>query len=169
MHPYRSAWTWIAAAALAASPSYAARGDSADGGTASITVVLEPGKPMRFETVTPPALAVQGDVAGGGGPECALHAPLDRRTTPSSACTQCHDGSKALNASTGHRYDMEYFVRPGGDLRTNPEQFNSAVVLANGKVTCLSCHDSASRLVYHLAAPTGGEVARRLCVACHIH
>jgi len=121
---------------------------------------------MRFEAPTP---IPQATVADGGALGCALDAPLDRKSTPSSTCTQCHDGSKALNASRGHRYDMEYFVRPGSDLRMNPEQFNAAVVLASGKVTCLSCHDPASRLVFHLAAPTDGEVGKRLCVACHVH
>ena len=115
------------------------------------------------------AASTRAGAAGGGAAECTLGGPLDRKTTPSSTCLQCHDGSKGLNATKGHRYDLEYFVKPGSDLRQDPERFNGAVVLAGGKVTCLTCHDSGSKLLYHLAAPTGGEVDKRLCVACHVY
>lgn len=103
---------------------------------------------------------------------CALNAPLDRMTTPSSYCLTCHDGSKASSgapdARTGHRYDIEYYTAGKPDLRQDPTAYNSRVVLPGNKLTCCTCHDPASSLPYHLAASTSGAVDKRLCVACHI-
>lgn len=163
--------TLLVAAALTA-PLLAAMGDSADGGAPRLVPVLEPGKPMRMQVVVDPAATtVQTTAADGGFTVCAINAPLDRTATPSSTCMRCHDGSKALDARGGHKYDIEYAysVRPGGDLRPDPMQFNSKVVLAAGTITCVTCHDPASTAPYHLAAPTSGDVSKRLCVACHIH
>jgi hypothetical protein len=41
-------------------------------------------------------------------------------------------------------------------------------VLPGGRITCLTYHDSTSKLVAHAAAPTSGPVEQRLCVACHL-
>ena len=123
--------------------------------------VLEPGKPMRFEVVNPPASAP------AAVDPCDLEMPQDRRVPSSTACLRCHDGSRALNASTGHRYDIEYATY-GKELRVDPEKFNPKVVVASGKVTCLSCHEPLSTTRFRLAAPTDGPVDKRLCAACHI-
>ena len=117
---------------------------------------------MRFEAVAPSAT---GDPAA---PEpCGLDTPQDRRTTTSATCMRCHDGSRASNAGTGHRYDIEYSTY-GKELRLEPEKYNAKVVLADGKVTCLSCHEPLSTAPFRLAAPTGGTLEKRLCAACHI-
>jgi len=123
--------------------------------------VVEPGKPMRFEVVSPPAPA-----AAVVDP-CDLEMPQDRRAPSSAACLRCHDGSRALNASTGHRFDIEYATY-GKELRVDPEKFNPKIVVASGKVTCLSCHEPLSTTRFRLAAPTDGPVDKRLCAACHI-
>lgn len=159
----RGSATLFLAVSLSAVSSRA-RGD--DTATRRVPVV-EPGKPMRFELVKPPQPATP-TITAPSAAACALEKPLDRRRTPSSACLECHDGSKALQARTGHKYDVEY-ARPASDLRVDPEKFNANVVLADGKVTCLTCHDPASTLPGHLAGPTSGDVDKRLCVACHIH
>ena len=126
--------------------------------------VVEPGKPMRFQAVAPAPI-------GGGDPTapepCGLDSPQDRRTTTSAACMRCHDGSRANNAGTGHRFDIEYNPY-GKELRPDPEAFNAKVVLADRKVTCLSCHEPLSMTPFRLAAPTGGTLEKRLCTACHI-
>jgi hypothetical protein len=131
-------------------------------GVTQVVPIVEPGKPMRFQAIPAPTAAVEA------APEpCELDVPQDRRTPTSSQCMRCHDGSKATNATTGHRFDVEY-QNYGKDLRPEPEKFNPKIVLAGGKVTCLSCHEPLSTLRFHLAAPTEGEVEKRLCVACHI-
>ncbi|HET8734245.1 MAG TPA: hypothetical protein VFM45_10805 [Anaeromyxobacteraceae bacterium] len=127
--------------------------------------IVEPGKPMRFQAVAPaPAPAA---AAAPGVEPCDLEMPQDRRMTSSTTCMRCHDGSKAANASFGHRFDIDYVVQ-GKELRPNPEQYNPAVVLGGGKVTCMSCHVPLSTAPMRLAAPTGGALEQRLCTACHI-
>jgi hypothetical protein len=112
-------------------------------------------------------VASAGIATAAGDPAlCTVGHPLDRKTTPSSDCVACHDGTNASNAKTGHRFDVEYVA--AGDLRKDPETFDPKVVLGTGnKVTCLTCHDPASDLPLHLAAPTSGLPEQRLCVACH--
>jgi hypothetical protein len=107
--------------------------------------------------------------AAVNAPDCLLSdRTLERRTVNSSRCTTCHPGGTASVGHAGHPCDVPYSTY-GRDLRLDPERFNAAVVLAAGKITCLTCHDPRSGLAQHLAAPTGGEVALRLCVACHPH
>jgi hypothetical protein len=117
---------------------------------------------MRFMTAEPPPPAPPA-----GLDACELTVTLDRRGTPSRACMRCHDGSRGSNATTGHRFDIEY-VSHGKELRPDPEKFNAKVLLVGGMITCLSCHDPASTAIFHLAAPTSGPVEKRLCAACHI-
>jgi hypothetical protein len=99
---------------------------------------------------------------------CILPSITDRRTTPSGACMMCHDGRYARDARLGHPFDVPYPPPMKPDLRVNPSQFNPSVILVDGKVTCVSCHDPASTRQNHLAGPTDGPVLKRLCVACHL-
>jgi hypothetical protein len=151
-----------ALAALLALPAWAQTAPTGSTPTTPQRVpVVEPGKPMRFITAAP----VPPEPAAAD--PCDLDMPQDRRTATSTTCMRCHDGSKAANATTGHKFDIEY-VSHGKELRPDPERFNSKVVLAAGKVTCMSCHVPLATTVFRLAAPTGGELDQRLCTACHI-
>lgn len=104
------------------------------------------------------------------GETCLVYGPVDRLTTPSSACLRCHDGSAASDARTGHSFDLDYArarTQPRSELSVDPEAVNSAVVLQGGLVVCLTCHSGTSTLPHHLAARVDGPVKGRLCVACH--
>ena len=155
-----AAIAWVAVGLLAAVLAFPSLGQTAP----RLVPIVEPGKPMRFEAVAPAPI-------GGGDPvapePCGLDSPQDRRTTTSAACMRCHDGSRAKNAGTGHRFDIEYNPY-GKELRPDPEAFNAKVVLASRKVTCLSCHEPLSMTPFRLVAPTGGALEKRLCTACHI-
>lgn len=127
--------------------------------------IVEPGKPMRLQAV---AAAVPAPTAPAPA-TCTLPA-IDRASTPSSACLTCHDGSSASDARHGHRFGIDYAgarARPSSDLRPDPQGVNN-VLLQAGQVACVSCHAPTSTLPYHLAAPTGGALADRLCSACHV-
>ncbi len=127
------------------------------------------GLTMRGTTILASALvaALSAAAASAADPAtCALPAVLDRRATPTSACTTCHDGSAGLAAHRGHPVDVKY-PDWSPDLRRDPEKFNPAIVLAAGTITCMTCHDPKSTLLDHVAAPTSGDVDKRLCVACH--
>lgn len=103
-------------------------------------------------------------------PACTLPG-VDRASAPQGECLACHDGSSASDARAGHKFGFDYTAarsRPGADLRLDPQGKNG-VILQDGQVTCLTCHAPTSTLVNHLAAPTGGPVADRLCVACHVY
>jgi len=132
---------------------------SMDGGPAlpqaGVQITTQPGQPAASPSLSTGAVA------------CGLSSVQDRAGTPSSTCMTCHDGSQAADARTGHRYDIDYTSAFDPNLRPNPQQFIAAIVLSNGKVTCLTCHDPASTLDFHLAGPLDGLPARRLCVACH--
>ncbi|MFO0581159.1 MAG: hypothetical protein U0229_02705 [Anaeromyxobacter sp.] len=135
--------------------------------------LLEPvGTPVDSRDAVPSAQPVGGGPIGGGGTsaDCLLFNPsTDRRTVSSTVCLSCHTSGSGAFEHGGHPVGMTY-VTYGKDLRQDPQAFNAAVILqANNTVACLTCHDPRSQLVQHLAAPTGGEVAKRLCVACHPH
>lgn len=147
--------------------AFAARAQSAPAqapaATARYEAVVERGKPMQLVRVG----ASNSTAAAEPAPEpCLLERTPPRRTTPSSECTTCHDGGRAVDARTGHKFDIEY--QSNGDLRPDPQAFNPKIVLVENRVACMSCHDPASQLPLHLAAPTSGDVAQRLCVACHV-
>lgn len=132
-----------------------------------VVAIVEPGKPMRLEFV---AAAAPAPAATALGPATCTLPTVDRATTPSSACLTCHDGSSAADARHGHRFGIDYTsarMRPNSDLRPDPQGVNN-VLLQSGQVACLSCHAPASPLQFHLAAPTGGKVSERLCIACHV-
>ena len=153
---------WVALAVAAAGT--ADSGEPSQGNRASeVRIVVEPGKPMRYEVVEPEPARKRVD-------PCALASVRVRRGTPSVTCLRCHDGREAPevpDARTGHAFDVPYEPVLKPNLRRSPEQFNSAVVLVEGKVTCLSCHDPSSSLLYHLVGPVDGPVDKRFCVACH--
>jgi len=138
--------------------------------------IVQPGQPMRFGTAEE-AAQVAADAAPvppdpprtpNGGASCLIANPLlDRRTVASSRCLACHDRHGGSSAAGAHPVDVAYARPSRTSLRSGPETFNAAIVLQGGKVGCLTCHDPKAATLHHLAAPTRGEVAKRLCVACH--
>jgi hypothetical protein len=155
---------------LASSTSTATDSPEQSAPVQQLVPVVEPGKPMRFEVVQPAPQPAAQEVPPDA---CALEGLVDRRTTPSRGCTVCHDGSRASDARTGHKFDVDYArarVEPtnAGAFRAEPEQFNGAIVLVGGTVVCTTCHSSTSTLASRLVAPVNGPEKGRLCVACHL-
>lgn len=92
------------------------------------------------------------------------------------ACLECHDGTIGPNVDTrvkgcsdgilsSHPVNMVY--PPAGKEKS----FNSAsfieqegLELANGKVTCLSCHNLKKDFARHLAV---SNIRSQLCLICH--
>ncbi|HTP52398.1 MAG TPA: hypothetical protein VMK42_17045 [Anaeromyxobacteraceae bacterium] len=151
----------VAASAWASDPPAPA----AEGASPSrqVRIVVEPGKPMQYEVVEPAPEARKVE-------PCRLEGVKDRRAARSSDCLRCHDGSRTPevpDARNGHVFDVPYQPVLHPNLRRDPEKFNSALVLVDETVTCLSCHDPASKETFHLAGPMSGPVEKRFCVGCH--
>jgi len=101
---------------------------------------------------------------------CEL-ARVDRARTPSLRCVACHDGSSGMAVTIGpagaghgdHPVEVDYAAvaarQPGRYVPLT--QLPEDVPLVDGKVTCTSCHDGASR--------HPGRVVRAgsLCQSCH--
>ena len=101
-------------------------------------------------------------------------AMVDRRAGIEE-CIACHDGSIAKAAV----YCIEdcSLLTPHSVLRRYPPQGREAayrpveslreagIVLVDGMVVCVSCHNLGNPPPYHLAVES---VASRLCLACHI-
>ncbi len=140
------------------------------------TPVLTPTGPNAKPSAASTTPTVQPD----GFLLCLMQTIVDRNTTTSAQCLACHDGSKNQvspdgssypipDARQGHKFDIEYFSTNDSEYRRDPTGYNAAVVLLGGKtITCLTCHDSKSTLLYHLAAPTSGPLEKRMCAACHV-
>jgi predicted CXXCH cytochrome family protein len=105
------------------------------------------------------------------GEVCEL-SRVDRARTPSLRCVACHDGATAIGVTIGpaggghgdHPVEVDYgsiaAQRPGRYVPL--ARLPADVPLVDGKVTCTSCHDGASRHAGRVAL--GGH---RLCLACH--
>jgi hypothetical protein len=129
-----------------------------------------------------PARAAPGDEASA----CALRGKRDVDPDP-APCASCHEGG----SGSGHVVDVDYegaqarrWGRTG--LRPLAEVVRRGVFLPEGRIQCLTCHDSRSEVPYHLALPPaaplyptwerGAPAGRRrdlidpreLCLACHV-
>ncbi len=115
----------------------------------------------------PPAPSVPAIApAAPAAPLCSLESGVER-TAPSSGCLTCHTSLTGNFDHGGHRVEVPYEPY-GKDLRPKPEERGVNVVLPGGRITCLTCHDSRSKLPDHLAATTAGRADQRLCTACHL-
>jgi predicted CXXCH cytochrome family protein len=99
---------------------------------------------------------------------------VDRRHATSQACLACHDGTVAgeVHFSTermsrgSHPVDVSY-SRAGLE---HPDTFHpqgalpGSLVLNDGRVTCATCHDGASREPHKVAVTMS---ASALCFSCH--
>lgn len=104
--------------------------------------------------------------AAPAAPLCQIESGVER-TAPSSGCLACHTSMTGNFDHGGHRVEVPYEPY-GKDLRPKPEERGVNVVLPGGRITCLTCHDSRSKLPDHLAATTAGRADQRLCTACHL-
>jgi Cytochrome c7 and related cytochrome c len=110
-------------------------------------------------------LALAGSGAAAADVDCLLASPdFDRSTCSSSACLSCHDGTcaAAVSSERSHPVDRVYatgWLARRVDLRSIPDR---ELVLADGLITCASCHDGASALRHRTAVPVA-----RLCQGCH--
>jgi predicted CXXCH cytochrome family protein len=114
-------------------------------------------------------------IGWSGDPDvlCEL-ARADRARTSSFACIACHDGSIAAavslkdSASVGLTHPVEVSYREAaakGNSRLTPiAQMPPSLVLVEGNVACVTCHDPKSKREHHLAMPMAGSA---LCLSCH--
>lgn len=130
--------------------------------------------PARAELWTDDQLARETSV-------CAL-GRLDRAQSPSRTCLSCHDGTTGTGVSytvarTGqaaplsgmhasHPIEVTYGAAQARRPRTLvPEALlPAALVLPEGKVACVTCHDGASSERHHTAVSMSRS---RLCSSCH--
>jgi predicted CXXCH cytochrome family protein len=75
-------------------------------------------------------------------------------------CLACHDGTLAGSIGRGKDHiDVAYLA--GKDYNA---VIDRRIILVNGRVTCISCHNPYSTEAYRLAMPNNRS---RLCLECH--
>jgi predicted CXXCH cytochrome family protein len=81
-------------------------------------------------------------------------------------CVNCHDGSTATITSFRHPVGIYY---PGysmdGRSFISREALNRRIVLIDGKIGCLSCHNPLNPAGDHLVMSNDRS---KLCLSCHI-
>ncbi len=107
------------------------------------------------------ALATAGSDAPPAPPPsggaCTLTHPGPVAAT-SEECRRCHRTWGAGN----HPVDVDYRAaeaRSAGDLRTPDEVVRRGVLLPEGRIQCVTCHDARSPWKDHLALPPGAEAS----------
>lgn len=101
-------------------------------------------------------------VAAGQPTGCEL-ATVRRDAANDASCLACHDGSAGPSIGLGdarHMVGRRYASAWLDSRSLKALRYGGPVVLHDGYVTCLSCHDPQSRLRNHVAAFD-------LCVECH--
>jgi predicted CXXCH cytochrome family protein len=98
---------------------------------------------------------------------CTL-ASADRLSTTTRECLTCHDGTLGNThfATRGdHPVDVSYDGRLGGTTRLRPRfEVSRRLVMPDGEVRCVTCHDGASTERSHVAVSLAGS---GLCRSCH--
>lgn len=116
---------------------------------------------MATETTMPSSVAssTPGSNVAGNVPGACILAPGSGNQATTADCTACH-----ANFADRHSHPVDVYMSNGrsGSLRTADEVVRRGVFLADGKVTCLSCHDGNSSWKYHLALPPGSKVRSRV-------
>lgn len=105
-----------------------------------------------------PSSASRSSLVSGAPAACVL-APGSGNQATTSDCTSCH-----ASFADRHSHPVDVYMSSGrsSSLRTADEVVRRGVFLADGKVTCLSCHDGNSSWKYHLALPPGATVRQRV-------
>lgn len=91
-------------------------------------------------------------------PGCIL-VPGAGNLATTSDCTACHTGHATRHS---HPVDVYQDSLRSRSLRTSAEVVKRGVFLADGKVTCLSCHDGNSSWKYKIALPPGSATRPRV-------
>lgn len=102
-------------------------------------------------------------------------ATVDSRGDAAS-CLRCHDGSTAQGISTcigircefasSHPVNRDYPPVGNRNKFVSAEEIKAAgVVLINGQVTCVSCHELTNPDRFHLIKDNRNS---NLCIQCHI-
>ncbi len=131
--------------------------------------------PARAET----SVWADDDLAREASP-CAL-GRTDRQQASARSCLSCHDGTTGTAASYttpqdaaprlsamhgAHPIEVVYAVaRARNPSQLHPQELlPRGLVLPGGKVTCVTCHDGASREPHRAAVSLSRS---RLCMSCH--
>jgi predicted CXXCH cytochrome family protein len=138
---------------------------------APAAALLLSAQPARSELWTEDALA--RETSG-----CAL-GRVSRRSATTATCLSCHDGLSASGigysspgvagarfAHGSHPVDVDYnraSMKPQAQYRPL-SALPSSLVLTDGKVTCVTCHDGSSSEPAHTSLPMDRS---RLCFGCH--
>ncbi|HET9597458.1 MAG TPA: hypothetical protein VFP65_17855 [Anaeromyxobacteraceae bacterium] len=110
---------------------------------------------------------------GFAGTACILPS-VDRETTTARACLSCHDGTFGAThlgpragtaAGPGvHPVDVSYEVASLRRKLRPRYQVSRRLVMPEGQVTCVTCHDGASPERHHLAMSMSQS---GMCRSCH--
>jgi hypothetical protein len=102
-----------------------------------------------------PALASPTGTPDPGA--CSLKQP-GSQTAPSTACAGCHGKS---DAGINHPVDVDYEAserKSRNQLRPPAEVVRRGLLLPEGRIQCVTCHDANSPWKYHLVVPPGAPV-----------
>lgn len=134
-------------------------------GAAAVAFLILPSTPARANPPSPGEVAPEAAVevappatASALDSRCGLLRPGAERAD-ASECLACHDvgrGAPAMQLShpVGLDYAAAQRVNPSG-LRLAEEVVRRGVLLPDGKVQCVTCHDAASPWASHVALPPG--------------
>ncbi|HET8723251.1 MAG TPA: hypothetical protein VFM53_03540 [Anaeromyxobacteraceae bacterium] len=147
-------------APLAAALTALASGQSTDAFAyqvyqARLAKLEAPQQAVAAATATVPSANVPSATATPG---CALRPGAGNLFTTSD-CTACHT---AYAARHSHPVDVPQDSMRSRSLRPSAEVIRRGVFLADGRVTCLSCHDGDSAWKYKLAMPPGAALRPRV-------
>jgi hypothetical protein len=89
--------------------------------------------------------------------QCELFGVAGVEDPSSALCMRCH-GSGVASAGSNHPVDMDYaqaVTRSRGTLRPVGEVVARGLILPDGQIRCLTCHDGRSPWKYGIALPPG--------------
>lgn len=124
-----------------------------------------------------PAKAVRPLWQTGGGIDASLFVRDSQAVggVKTGLCLSCHDGTIAptINAHTvssggldlgaNHPVGTDYLAAARRDPGSfNDPMTNGRIVLEDGKVACISCHDT-----HDVGAVSGSSVRHEVCIECH--
>lgn len=98
-----------------------------------------------------PVVVVAHPAAAGAGPHCELDDVGSERAT-SQSCVRCHAQQRS------HPYDIDYANAAAAQhtgYAPAEQVVRAGVLLPNGEIRCVTCHDRRSPWKYKIALPPG--------------